>query len=768
MKLSHKKKGLLLSLIVVGLIFYFAFPKQLFSDPYATTLWSKNGTLLSVKIAKDEQWRFPEVDSIPEALKQSVLLFEDEYFYWHPGFNPVSTLRALWQNLKSDKIISGGSTISMQVIRLSRKQKKRTYREKLIEMYLAFRMECSFSKDEILKMYVSHAPYGGNIVGVEAAAWRYFQRPLHQLSQAEYATLAVLPNAPSLIHLGKNRTALLKKRNRLLLKLYNHKLIDPLEYSLSIMEPIPDKPSDLPQLANHLIDFSIINGMEEQHIKSTIDARLQQQISQQIDKYINKTSENEIRNACALVVSLDKGEVISYVGNTQNPSSGAKYVDLIQAPRSSGSILKPFLYALATDEGIIQNSSLLKDIPISIDQFSPKNFDKTYEGVVPADKALAKSLNIPAALLLKDYGVGLFYDKLKALGFSTLNRPADDYGLSLILGGAEVSLWDLSKIYTQQALLLNSFNKNTSTAPELKLWTERKGFSLKQEPISVGAWWLISQALTEPERPYMEQNWRLFSSSKTIAWKTGTSHGFRDAWAIGYDADHLVAVWVGNAEGDGRPGLTGISVAAPLMFQIFRNFSSHHWFEKPEMALKNIQVCQHSGYLPTLNCPKVSCEIPIHAQLSQSCNYHKKILLNNKGQRVYKSCATSAYTDTVWFSLSPLLGHYYKKTHYNYQALPPFSEACSATNQKVLAFIYPLNHAKIIIPKDFDGQKERIVLEATHTNSTETLYWHLDKAFIGQTTYPHKLTIKPINKGKHQLMIMDTEGRSAVCSFRIY
>ena len=247
--------------------------------------------MLSVKIADDEQWRFPDVDSIPEELKTSILQYEDEYFDWHIGVNPVSTIRAFWQNFKADKVISGGSTISMQVIRLSRKNKKRSYGEKLIEMYLSIRMECSYSKKEILNLYVSHAPYGGNIVGIQAAAWRYFQRPLHQLSKAEYAMLAVLPNAPSLIHLGKNRGLLKDKRNRLLEKLYKNELMDSLEYSLSIMEPIPDKPSALPQLANHFINYSISKGYKEQHINSSIDYHLQKTISSQIDRYIAKVTE---------------------------------------------------------------------------------------------------------------------------------------------------------------------------------------------------------------------------------------------------------------------------------------------------------------------------------------------------------------------------------------------------------------------------------------------------------------------------------------------
>ncbi len=764
-KLSKTNKRKLIGLLIVSFIFYWFFPAQLFDVQYSTILNDSEGNLLSAKIAKDGQWRFPQVDSIPEELESCILYFEDEYFYQHPGVNPVSLIRATSQNINAGHTVSGGSTITMQVIRMSRNNPERSYWEKIKEIYLAFRMEWTYSKEEILKLYVSHAPYGGNVVGAEAAAWRYFNRPLDHLSWAEYATLAVLPNAPALIRPGKNNSALKNKRDRLLKKLMENEVIDSSTYSLSLLEELPGRPVDLPSNANHLLEFLSKRGGKGQKIRSTINGQLQKQATESLNVYVKHLQENNVRNACALIVDLEEASIKAYVGNAGFKGANAAFVDLIQSRRSSGSILKPFLYANAVEEGQIHTSTLVRDVPVSINGFSPSNFNKRYDGVVPASQALSRSLNIPATNILKEYGLVRFYEQLKRLGFTTIDRSADNYGLTLILGGAEVSLWEVAHTYANQARKLNAFfNDDETFKTGLKL-TDTDVLSNSNDTYDYGTWWLITKALTEVQRPGIEEDWKRFSSSKEVAWKTGTSFGFRDAWAVGYNAKYLVAVWVGNAQGDGRPGLTGVSTAAPLMFELFRYLGPSKWFQKPEADLKTVNLCQNSGFASTPNCPGVKAEVVAKSKLPSPCPYHQLIHLDSNHQQVYRTCYDGGeIIDTSWFILGPIVSHYYKQNHPGYESPPAFSKLCSDNEQSVLAILYPQDKTEIIIPKDFDGQPEKVVAEATHEGLNNILFWHLDNRYVGQTNGNHQMALD-ISPGEHQLSVLDENGNQSVVSF---
>lgn len=765
MKLSKLNKRKLIGLLLFGVFFYWSFPSQLFNAPYSTILNDEDGNLLSAKIAEDGQWRFPNLDSVPQALAECILHFEDEYFYAHPGINPVSIGRAIKQNLSSGRRISGGSTITMQVLRMARQNPPRTYWEKVKEMYMAVRMEFTYSKTEILNLYVSHAPYGGNVVGAEAAAWRYFNRPLMQLSWAEYATLAVLPNAPALLRPGKNSDKLKAKRDRLLNKLMVNEVIDSSTYSLALLEELPDKPNRLPSNAFHLLEYISKEGGEGQRNESTIDGDLQRQTTETLNSYVKHLAENNINNASALIIEVETGDVKAYVGNANFKGANAAYVDLVQSRRSSGSILKPFLYASAVEDGSIHPSTLLRDVPVSINGFSPSNFDKKYEGVVRAGSALARSLNVPATNLLKDYGMVRFYEELQSLGFTTIDRSADNYGLTLILGGAEVSLWEVAQTYANQARKLNAFYKDNDQIKTGVRLIQNAELPNTATTYECGSWWLISKALQEVQRPGIEGGWKKYSSSRQVAWKTGTSFGFRDAWAVGYDAKYVVAVWVGNAQGEGRPGLTGASTAAPLMFNLFQHLPEQGWFEKPETNLKLITLCETSGLTPTPNCPKVEVDAAQNSKMPSQCMYHQIVQLNENHERVYKGCATeSSITDSTWFVLDPIVSHYYKRKHPTYYNLPPFSKNCSQTEQLSLAIIYPQNHTEVIIPKNFDGQFEQVIMEATHNTEDAKLFWHLDNHYVGETTGEHKIALA-ISPGAHQLSVIDEQGNQVTVAF---
>ncbi len=754
--------------------FCFSLPSSLFNNPYASVLLDKNNKLLEAHIASDGQWRFPPSDSVPYKFKQALVQFEDAYFYKHPGVNPISLIKALYQDIKAGKIVRGGSTLSMQVIRLSRNNPDRNIYQKLIEIILALRLECSYQKDEILNLYASHAPFGGNVVGLEAAAWRYFGRPAYKLSWGETATLAVLPNAPALIYPGKNHQKLLKKRNKLLDKLQDAGIIDATTCKLAKSEPLPGKPVALPHHSPHLLQFAQKN--KGKRIHTSIDKNLQIQVNEISKRYYNYLKHNKIYNIGILITDVQSGKILAYSGNTPHTSK-APYVDAIQAPRSTGSLIKPFLYAWALKDAIILPNSLLKDIPTHIAGYHPKNFNKTYDGMVPADEALARSLNVPAVRLLKNYGLQKFYDKLHQLPVSTFNRPADQYGLTLILGGAEIKLYEATGIYSGMARELKRFNQtgkyydDTYTLPDFKqntsLFTDSK--PIENPVFGADNIWFVFDALSAKNRPVEGDDWNLYRSARRIAWKTGTSFGHRDAWCIGVTPQYVVGVWVGNATGEGRPGLTGTQVAAPIMFDVFKILPKGKWFEKPVKAIKQAEICSKSGYLAGDYCEKIiRSDIPQNGERTTVCPFHQLIHLNkNNHKRVNSACYPVAeMTEKKFFVLPPVAAWYYRKKHTDYKTLPPWDDNCQPADERNMDLIYPKNNARIFLPKDFNNKQQTTIFKAVHRNPEASIYWHIDNKFAGKTKGKHQLEIFAL-PGKHTLSLIDDKGEIIQRNFEI-
>ncbi|NAS31138.1 penicillin-binding protein 1C [Flavobacteriaceae bacterium R38] len=770
--LSYIKKHRLKSITVVFLLvaYYFCLPRQLFDTPTSTVIESKSGRLLGAKIAEDGQWRFPKTDSIPEKFRQCIVYFEDEYFYKHPGFNPISIFKAISENIKAGKTVRGGSTLTQQVIRLARKGKKRTYFEKLIELVQATRLEFRFSKKEILNLYASNAPFGGNVVGLDVASWRYFGVQPHQLSWAESATLAVLPNAPSLIYPGKNQERLLKKRNRLLKKLYEEEIIDELTYELAITETLPQKPFPLPQIAPHFLHY-LSKTAKGKRIVTTIDEQLQENVNTIVRQHHEVLKQNEIHNGAVLVLDVKTREVLAYVGNTPTDKNHQKDVDVINAPRSTGSVLKPFLYAAMLDGGELLPNHLVPDIPTQIAGYNPQNFEESYDGAVTAKRALSRSLNVPAVRLLRSYGLQRFRDQIKTFNLKDVNKSVDHYGLTLILGGAEASLWDLCKTYASLASTLNHFNETSSeyftnefTEP---VFTADKTVdfgkkSLEKTLFDAGSIYLTFEAMKEVNRPEGNEAWEFFDSSKEIAWKTGTSFGNRDAWAIGATSDYVVGVWVGNADGEGRPNLTGLQSAAPILFDVFDVLPKSDWFLIPYDELIEVEVCEDSGYLATPICPKVRSMVPKNGARTNACPYHQLVHLDAKKQfRINSSCEEiTEINETSWFVLPPLMEYYFKTTNANYKSLPPYRSDCFNEGVADIDFIYPRENGIISLPKDFDGNTEELILKIVHSKPGTTVFWYLDHDFIGQTTTFHELSTVP-EKGKHLITVVDEYGNES-------
>ena len=631
----------------------------------------------------------------------------------------------------------------MQVIRISR-GKERTLWQKVVEAVEAVRLECRHSKKYILEQYAAHAPFGGNVVGLEAAAWRYFGVPAGDLSWGESDLLAVLPNAPSSLHPGKGREELLEKRNRLLKRLLEHGDIDRDTYEEAVLEPLPEKPVPLPSYASHYVE-GCPSGVVT---RSGIRLPLQRAVEEAVRLRSDALAAEGVADMAAVVIDNSTGEVVAYVGNSsparQRPGSE---VDIARSPRSTGSILKPLLYEAALEDGTILPGTLLPDIPVNLNGFAPQNFDREFYGAVPANEALSRSLNVPAVFLLRSYGVPRFYDVLVKAGLTTLTHDASHYGLSLILGGAECTLLDITMAYSGMV-------RDFSTPLEM---TGKVPLEMTNRRLAI---WYTLEALKEVNRPD-QLDWRLIGSVRKAAWKTGTSYGFRDAWAVGMTPAYTIGVWAGNAEGAGVPGLTGARAAGPVMFDILNLLPSLKTadFEDDTPSergpvLKNGQkqgqlasrgtvwadVCKASGHLAGPECPEtVSMPLPERAMESAPCPYHQGGV----------------------FMLPPSMEWYYRPHH------PEYTGAVKASGTAAMEFIYPsAPGSSIRIPVPIGGEPAGVVFRVAHRDAGTTLWWHLDGAFAGETRLVHEMRLAPA-PGKHHLTVVDGHGQTISTSFNI-
>lgn len=790
------KTKICLGVIVVLLVwFYFSLPAKLFNAPTSFVIEDKDGNLLNASIAADGQWRFPDNENVPDKFIKCITTFEDKRFFFHPGVDILALGRAIKKNLQNKGVLQGGSTLTMQVIRLSRHKKKRNLWQKFIESIQAVRLECKYSKKKIMCLYASNAPFGSNVVGLDAASWRYFGRRPDKLSWGEMAALAVLPNSPALVHPGKNRRILLKKRNELLDKLFANGTIDLTTCKLARLEPLPGEPLTLPQFATHLLqrvkeDYKRSDFPSSTIVKTTIDLSLQKNVSSILEQHHNILKGNSINNTCALVLEVETGNVLAYVGNISDSKNAEMQsdVDVIKAPRSPGSTLKPILYAAMLSDGMILPNSIIPDIPTEIGGYAPQNFDLTYDGAVPASRALARSLNIPAVRLLQQYKYQRFYEVLKQCGITTLNRPANSYGLSLILGGSEVTMWDLAGVYASMARTLNHQNKNNGIAegkdfhpPNYQSENGNQQTAIRDQitsndqqstinSLDATSVWFTFQAMEEVMRPGEEGLWQQFNSSQKIAWKTGTSFGFRDGWAIGLTPKYVVAVWVGNTDGEGRPGLIGVQTAAPIMFDIFRQLPSSEWFKEPLNDFAYIPVCRQSGFRANIDCPDVdTIMVSKNGIKAPLCNYHKIIHLDATGTyRVNENCESPAnMVHKKWFVLTPAMEWYYKQKNHDYKPLPPYKPGCAWDEAgKHMELIYPQPDARIYVPLEINGQRGRTIFTAAHRNAGAKIFWSLDDEFVATTTNFHQVALSP-SQGKHILTLVDENGETITRQFEI-
>lgn len=748
--------------------------------PYSTAVYAAGGELLGAVVAADGQWRLPlsagdkpssaggkpsgggtsvaatvsgaelPREQVPARFAIALSTYEDSRFYGHPGFDAIAIFRALRDNLAAGHIVSGGSTVTMQLARLHRGAGQRTLAAKLVETVLAVRLELSGSKDDILAAYAGLAPFGGNVVGLQAAGFRWFGHDSAQLTWAEAAVLAVLPNSPALVHPGRSRDELGRKRDALLLALATQGAFNPAELPYFLAEPLPGFPLPMPGQAPHLAAKA-----GPGRVQTTLDYQLQLRAQEVAERHARRLGSQGIANAAAVVMSVADGRTLAYVGNVRTAGeAGSWQVDCAAAPRSSGSILKPFLYAAMLDSGELTPTRLVPDIPTRIGSYSPENNLKTYAGAVQAQDALARSLNVPFVRLLRSYGIERFADLLKGFGFSHLSRAPADYGLTLVLGGAEASLVDAAAAY---AALARAALPASPALPE------------KATPVSRAAAWLTLEALVEVARPGEDASWQEYASSRRIAWKTGTSFGSRDAWAVGVTQDYVVAVWAGNASGQGRPEIKGTDAAAPLMFDLFQLLPRSAWFPEPVAELRMISLCADSGYAAGPSCPEtLRIAVPAGSHVDEPCPYCRIVHLSDDGkQRVSAECAgTDGLVAVKRFVLPPAMEWYYRRSTLTYRPLPPWKPGCAVADATAVDLVAPENGALIYIPIELDGSYGMTVFRAVHRDANQNLFWHLDGDYLGETRGDHRLEARP-SPGFHELTVMDQSGALATRRFEV-
>jgi penicillin-binding protein 1C len=751
----------LLGFVTLNLVF--PLPVDKLQPRGSTVISDRNGELLRVFLSPDEMWRMNlKSNEISSVLKKAVLAYEDRYFYYHPGINPYSIARAAIANIKAGRVVEGGSTITMQVARLI-EPKERTLWSKIIETFRAAQLELHYSKDEILTFYFNLAPYGGNVVGAGAASYLYFDKPAARLSVGEAALLAAIPNSPNEIRPDFNNDEAEAARERILDILLTRNENTEQQYHEAMAEPVPRERYPLPFEAPHLANYLMQERPAEERLQTTIDARVQRTVAGILKREKGVLASHGISNAAAVVIDNKTCELISLVGSIDffdEEASGQ--VDGALAPRSPGSALKPFVYALAIGQGLVSPQSLLADVPQDYSGYRPQNYDDTYHGAVTVEDALIRSLNVPAVNLYAQLGSRGLYSFLKLAGVTTLPEKKEYYGLPLVLGGGEVNLLELSSLYSGLA----SGGRFSScrillTDPE----------PVSRQILSEGACYIITDILSRLQRPELPAVWEWSVNQPKVAWKTGTSYGHRDAWSIGYTPQYTVGVWAGNFDGKGARALVGAEIAAPILFDIFTALEDNNerWFAQPE-SVRRRRVCAISGLPMSPYCDASKTELYLPGiSPQQECNIHRCVLVDDKsGYRLCPHCREGhKYHAVIYEQWPPQMATWMERNGYSITQIPAHNPKCTSLADGDGPVIYsPLARCDYKLRPGVDLKYQKILLDAKVSNSTANIYWFLDHNLIYSGPPTSQLFVTP-TLGSHELICMDDEGRSATVTLNV-
>lgn len=741
--------GVVITFILLDKIYPFKI-----KEDYSQVILADDGTMMHAFLNKQDKWRMKiDLEEISPILRKTIIFKEDKYFMYHLGINPVAVIRALISNIVKGERVSGASTITMQVARLL-EPKERTYLNKLKEMFRALQLEYHYSKNEILQIYLNLVPYGGNIEGVKSASVLYFQQMPEALSLAQVVTLAIIPNRPTSLRLGNNNSYIVQERNKWLEYFKQRSLFPAEEIEDALKEPLEAKRHEAPKLAPHFANQLKIRYPHLTTVKTFIDPEIQEKVENLSYNHIRPLKHMNITNAAVIVVDNETNAIIAYSGSADFYDE--KYygqVDGATAMRSPGSTLKPYLYAIALDKGLVTPHYILTDIPVNIAGYSPDNYDAKFRGLVSMEEALAMSLNIPAVNLLNEVGLEYFIEKMISAGFSGIKNSSEELGLSLILGGCGVRLTELTALFKAFA------NRGIST--KLK-WVMSNSIASVDTLISEEASYMITDILTKPERPDLPAKYENSIHLPRIAWKTGTSYGRRDAWSIGYNKKYTIGVWVGNFPGIGVPEMNGASHAAPLLFKIFNNIdydSKDEWFKQPE-NLDHRLVCSVTGLPPNDFCGNLIMDAYIPGiSPSNKCQHMKKVFLSADRKLSYcRSCLPAAgYRKELMPKLSPEIISFYEEYNIPYVKIPPHNPKCSRVFVEDAPVITSLDEGvEYVLMKDED---QKLMLSCDVENDVDLVYWYINDKFYNSIPPGQKTFFKP-EQGEIKISCTDNKGRN--------
>ena len=741
----------------------FPLPKEKLFKSSSAFVYSREGRLLRAFTSKDKFWRRSvKLEEIPDLMIESVLTCEDRWFYYHPGFNPISIVSAMLDNIRAGRVVRGGSTITMQIARMM-EPRKRTVPSKIIELFRAVQLELTYSKKELLEIYFNMVAYGGNIEGIAAASLFYFDKSPDRLSVSEIAVLAAIPVRPAEFRPDISPEKCRHRRNQVLKKMYGRGLISREEYVGAGEEEIPWRRIDLPFIAPHFSRSMVMLYPGSCIINSTIDIKIQEICERLACRHHSRLAKKNINNLSAVVIDNESGELLALVGSPDfNDMPHDGQVNGALAPRSPGSALKPFIYALAFEQGLISPQLKVEDIPINYGGYAPVNYDKEYHGIVSVTEALINSFNIPPVNLTSRVGLKKFHDFLKSGGITSLTGNYYDYGLPLILGSGEVKLMELTNLYSLFA--------GGGVYKNIKI-TAGQDASPGRRLLSEETCYLISDILSGLARPDLPTCWEFTPDMPKIAWKTGTSYGRRDAWAIGYNPIFTVGVWAGNFSGEGSVDIVGAEIAAPLMFDIFNEIMAgreHVWFDVPRgLAVRGVSVI--SGRPPNEYGGETIKEYYIPGvSPSRKCDVLKKIYVDvQTGCRLTKDCLYGReYKEVVVQDWPPRLATWLVQRG-AVEPLPPFDMSCrSPVDTDAPVIVSPENGTRYVLVDCIPREYQRISFEASSFSGGGEIHWFLDNRHHASSVSGEKVFYSP-ERGEHVLMCVDEQGHSSSLTFVI-
>ncbi|RYD57728.1 MAG: penicillin-binding protein 1C [Sphingobacteriales bacterium] len=732
---------------------------------YAPVVLARDGSVIHTFLTKDEQWRFDtKLDEITPELKQAIIYKEDKYFRYHPGINIFAIGRAAVNNIFYLKRTSGASTITMQVARMLQ-PKKRTYVNKGVEMLRALQLELHYSKDEILQMYLNLVPYGSNVQGVKAASIIYFNKLPNQLSLAEITALSIIPNRPNSLVLGRDNAAIVIQRNKWLKRFESDKLFASATIGDALDEPLNAYRHNAPDVAPQFAWRMRRQQPGVTQIRTTIDPMVQQKAYDLTYGYSQALRLHGIYNASVIVIDNRTMEVKAYIGSSDfGDKAHHGEVDGVKAIRSPGSTLKPLLYGMCMDMGIVTPKTTIADVPINIDGYIPENYDLQFRGNITTEEALKNSLNIPAVKLLHSAGVKSFTAKLTDAGFLSIWTKRNKLGLSMILGGCGVQLDELSALYASFA--------NAGMYRPLRFTIDDSTGAKRQKAtkiLSPEASYMMTGILRELHRPDLPNLYEQAASVPKIAWKTGTSYGRKDAWSIGYNQRYTMGVWIGNFDGIGVAGLNGAGTATPLLFQLFNAIdrsASVEWKIKTE-DLGYRLVCRETGKLPNDYCTSQVMDYYIPGTSStERCAHQVPVWLSpDEGISYCTSCLPDAgYKTKSYPNIPAELAAWYDQSHTAYEKIPKHNPECGRVFDGRSPIITSLtNKLSYII---VDKESQQLQLKCNTANDVKQVYWYINDNFYASATPAEKKFFIP-STPRVKISCTDDKGRNTDIEIKV-